>query len=126
MATGISAAGANTALDAIRTDTPFVQLHVGDPGAAGTANVATETTRKAVVFDAPSGGVMANSAPLQWVNIAGPGGVTPEDVTHFTIWNALSGGTFKFSGLVTATPFYAGNTYTIGVGDCVLTVNGAG
>ena len=125
MSEGLAVSQSNAALSSIRTDTPFVQLHTGAPGANGTANLATETTRKAVVFDAPSGGSMANSAPLQWVNIAGPGGVTPEDVTHFTIWNAASGGTFKFSGVVTATPFYAGNTYTIGVGDCVLTVNGA-
>lgn len=115
--TGIAAAGANTALDAIRTDTPFVQLHVGDPGAAGTANVATETTRKAVTFSAASGGVMSNSAQVQWTNIAGS-----QDATFFTIWNASSAGTFKFSGTIVANPYTAGDTYTAAIAALVLTI----
>lgn len=115
--TGIAAAGANTALDAIRTDTPFIQLHTGDPGAAGTANVATETTRKAVTFGAAAGGSMTNSAQVQWTNIAGS-----QDATFFTIWNASSAGTFKFSGTITANPYTAGDTYTAAISAIVLTI----
>lgn len=117
MAEGIAAAGANTALDAIRTDTPFIQLHVGAPGAAGTSNIATETTRKAVVFSAASGGVMTTTAAITWTNIAGS-----QDATHFTIWNASSAGTFKFSGTITANAYVAGDTYNIAIGALTLTI----
>lgn len=115
--TGIAAAGANTALDAIRTDTPFIQLHTGDPGAAGTANVATETTRKAITFSASAGGVMTTTVALTWTNILGS-----QDATFFTIWNASSAGTFKFSGTITANPYTAGDTYSIAIGGLVLTI----
>lgn len=117
MATGIAVAGANTALDAIRTDTPFIQLHTGDPGAAGTSNVATETTRKAVTFSAAGSGTMTNSAQIQWTNIAGS-----QDATFFTIWNASSAGTFKFSGTITANAYVAGDTYTIAISGLTLDV----
>lgn len=117
MATGIAAASANTALDAIRTDTPFIKLHVGDPGAAGTANAAVETTRKAVTFSAASGGSMTNSAQIQWTSIAGS-----EDATHFSIWNASTAGTFKFSGTITANAYTAGDTYTIAASGLTLAI----
>ena len=120
MATGLAAAQANTALDAIRTDTPYIQLHVGDPGAAGTANKATETTRKAVTFNAASGGSMTNSAQVQWTNIAGS-----QDATHFSIWNTATDGTgtFKMSGTITANAYTAGDTYTASVGAITLSIS---
>ena len=120
MATGLAAAQANTALDAIRTDTPYIQLHVGDPGAAGTANKATETTRKSITFNAASGGSMTNSAQVQWTNIAGS-----QDATHFSIWNTATDGTgtFKFSGTITANAYTAGDTYTASVGAITLSIS---
>lgn len=118
MATGISAAGANTALDAIRTDTPYIQLHTADPGAAGTANVATETTRKAVTFGAASGGSMTNTAQVQWTSIAGS-----QDATHFSIWNASTAGTFKMSGTITANAYTAGDTYTAAASAITLSIS---
>ena len=120
MATGIASVGANTALDAIRTDTPFIQLHVADPGAAGTTSVATETTRKAVTFSAASAGSMTTTADITWTGIAGS-----QDATHFTIWNASSAGTFKFSGTITANAYTAGDTFTISTGSLTLTVTPA-
>lgn len=120
MATGLAVAQANTALDSIRTDTPYMQLHVGDPGAAGTANKATETTRKAVTFNAASGGSMTNSAQVQWTNIAGS-----QDATHFSIWNTATDGTgtFKMSGTITANAYTAGDTYTAAVGAITLSIS---
>jgi len=120
MATGLAVAQANAALDAIRTDTPYMQLHVGDPGAAGTANKATETTRKAVTFNAASGGSMTNSAQVQWTNIAGS-----QDATHFSIWNTATDGTgtFKMSGTITANAYTAGDTYTAAVSAITLSIS---
>ena len=120
MATGIASAGANTALDAIRTDTPYIQLHTADPGAAGTTSIATETTRKAVTFGAASGASMTTTADIVWTSIAGS-----QDATHFTIWNAASAGTFKFSGTITANAYTAGDTLTIATGSLTLTITPA-
>jgi hypothetical protein len=123
MATGMSTATCDSILDAIGNNTsyaiatPYVQLHVGDPGAAGTSNVATETTRKLVSFGAASGGAISNDAAITWTGVAGT-----EDFTHWTLWTASSGGTFIGSGTVTANAVVAGDTFTIPTGDLDITL----
>ena len=68
MATGIGSYLGNSWMDALGNATsfsvavPYVKLHVGDPGAAGTANPATETTRKSVSFSAASAGGLTSDA----------------------------------------------------------------
>lgn len=127
MATGLSPTTANAALDAIRTDTPYIQLHVGDPGGSGTANKALETTRKSVTFNAATNSAslstLTNSAQVQWTNITGS-----QDATHFTIWNTATDGTgtFKMSGTITANAYTAGDTFTAAIGAIVLTITTAG
>jgi hypothetical protein len=114
MATGISSYLANSWLDALgnatafSVTTPYVKLHIGDPGAAGTSNAATETTRKVVSFGASSAGALASDADVTWTNIAGS-----QDATHFTAWDNLSAGNFLFSGTITGNAYTAGDTYTI-------------
>jgi hypothetical protein len=114
MATGISSYLANAWLDALgnatafSVTTPYVKLHVADPGANGTSNPATETTRKAVSFSAASAGALASDADVTWTNIAGS-----QDATHFTAWDNLSAGNFLFSGTITGNAYTAGDTYTI-------------
>ena len=114
MAHGIGAYLGNAWLNALGNNTSFavaqvyVKLHVGDPGAAGTANPATETTRKAVSFGAASAGVLTSDDDVTWTNIAGS-----EDANHFTAWDSLTTGNFLFSGTITANPYDAGDTYTI-------------
>jgi hypothetical protein len=114
MATGISAYLANAWLDALGNATSFsvttayVKLHVGDPGANGTSNAATETTRKSVSFGAASNGALASDADVSWTNIAGS-----QDATHFTAWDNETAGNFLFSGTITGNPYTAGDTYTI-------------
>ncbi len=118
MATGISAYLANAWLDALGNATSFsvatayVKLHTGDPGANGTSNPATETTRKSASFAAASGGSIASDAAVTWTNIAGS-----EDATHFTVWDNVSAGNFLFSGTITGNPYTAGDTYTIASGN---------
>lgn len=112
MATGLGSAGANTALDALVAAYPWIKLHIGDPGAAGTSNAAVETTRKQASWDAAASGATANSGALTWTNVAGS-----EDYTHFTAWTASTAGTFGFSGTVTANAVTAADTFTIGAGD---------
>jgi hypothetical protein len=117
MATGISNYLANKWLDALGNATAFsvttayVKLHIGDPGAAGTSNAATETTRKSASFAAATNGAIASDADITWTNIAGS-----EDATHFTAWDNATTGNFLFSGTITGNPYTAGDTYTIASG----------
>ena len=114
MATGLSTYLANSFLNALGNATaysvtmPYIKLHIGDPGANGTANPATETTRKAVSFAVASAGSIASDADITWTNISGS-----EDATHFTAWDNLSAGNFLFSGTITGNHYTAGDTYTI-------------
>ena len=118
MAEGLSAYLANAWLDALGNNTSYVvaqvyvKLHVGAPGALGTANPATETTRKAVSFGAASTGAIASDADISWTNIAGS-----QDATHFTSWDNVSAGNFLFSGTITGNAYTAGDTYTISSGN---------
>jgi len=122
MATGVSSYLANAWLDAVgnataySVSTVYVKLHVGDPGANGTSNAATETTRKAASFAAASSGSMASDAAITWTNISGS-----QDATHFTAWDSLTTGNFLFSGTITANAYTAGDTFTISSG--ALTVS---
>jgi len=117
MATGLSTYTANKFLDALGNNTSFavttvyVKLHVGDPGANGTSNPATETTRKSVSFAAAASGSIASDADITWTNISGS-----EDATHFTAWDNESAGNFLFSGLITGNAYTAGDTLTISSG----------
>lgn len=112
MATGWGSAGAATALDAARAGFTWIKLHIGDPGAAGTANPAAETTRKQATWGTVTAGAFSNTAALDWTNVAGS-----EDFTFFTAWSASTAGTFGFSGTVTANPVTAGDNFSIAVGD---------
>lgn len=112
MAEGFSAAAANTALDNLGTAYPWIKLHVGAPGAAGTSNPAAETTRKQATWAAASAGAKTSSADLSWTNVAGT-----EDFTHFSAWSASSAGNFGFSGTITANAVATGDTFTILTGD---------
>jgi hypothetical protein len=117
MTLGFAAGAANTALDSLITAYPWVKLHVGDPGGAGTANAATETTRKNPSFAAASGASKASSADAVWTSVAGS-----EHYTHFSLWSASTAGTFGGSGTVTASSVTAGDTFTIPTGSLTLTL----
>lgn len=124
MATGLAPAIANALLDAlgnaanVTAPTAFcVKLHLGDPGAAGTANVATETTRKAASFAAASGGAMTTDGALTWTSYP-----AAETVSHVSFWDHITGGTFLGSdALDTSQSMQVGNTLTIATGDIDFT-----
>ncbi len=84
----LSTYGANAVLDGTAMPaTLYAKLHIGNPGAAGTANPAGETTRKAFTRAAASGGATSNVAALTWTAVS-----TSEDYSHITIWDASSAG----------------------------------
>lgn len=121
MTLGLSATTANAILNALCRSTPWaepaevwIQLHVtGEPGANGTANVATEADRVQATFGTnAASGLISNTAVVQWTNVAGT-----EDYLYFSAWDASTAGNFLFSGTVTANAVTAGDTFTIPIGD---------
>lgn len=70
----------------------FVQLHVGDPGVNGTANISSYTTRTAVTWSAAAGASKAISGSLaitaSWT------GTNNEVITGLSFWDSLTSGTF--------------------------------
>jgi hypothetical protein len=112
MATGLITAEANSILTDLGTTYSYIQLHVGDPGSAGTANVATETDRVQATWTTPASGAMANSGAIQWTNVAGT-----EDYTHFSVWTASTSGSCGWTGTITANAVTTGDNFTIPDGD---------
>lgn len=124
MALGFSPAQARAVLDGLVTTYPYVQLHVGDPGAAGTANPATNTARKNPTFAAASTAgattTKSSSADAQWTGVPGS-----EDYTHFSCWSAASAGNYGGSGVITANAVTSGDTFTIPSGSLQYSIPNA-
>jgi hypothetical protein len=127
-APGASATIVDALLASILNDSAFtaygpvyVQLHTGDPGSAGTSNVAGESTRESAgsnpAFATPSGGSTTNSNAIAWTSVS-----NTETYTDVSIWSALSGGTFIASGTITGGSVTAGQTFTIPIGDMTVSV----
>lgn len=87
----------------------YVKLHTGDPGEAGTANAATETTRKAISFGAPSGGVLTASGDVTWTSVA-----ASETYSHISLWDNSTAGNCLFAGALSASKTVnAGDTFVL-------------
>lgn len=99
MSDALSVANANAAGSTITASALYVQLHIGDPGTAGTANQSSVTTRQAVTWAAPLAGTVSATNTPQWTNWAGTNG---ESVTDVSFWSQATGGTFEFSCQLTA------------------------
>ena len=118
MAEGFLPAGAGTALDAAAAAYRWVKLFVGAPGAAGSTNPATNTTRMQATWNTTgSDGIVDNSVALTWTNVS-----TAEDYTHFVAMSAETEGTAGFSGTVTANAVMAGDNFTVGIGGLTASV----
>jgi len=74
--------------------TIFGQLHIGDPGAAGTSNVANASTRVAFNFTV-SGGTMSLSGSPVFT------GTATETINNISFWTASTSGTFLWSAALT-------------------------
>lgn len=125
MTYGLSRAFADSVLDCLCNATNitapagfFLKLHTGDPGSAGTANAAVETTRQSCSMALSSGGLITNDANVQWVAVS-----MTETYAAVSFWSAVSGGTFLGSkALATPVPMTAGLTFTIRAGDADLSL----
>lgn len=65
----------------------FIQLHTGDPGSAGTANIAGEATRKEATLTGTA--ILKNSGVVKWTGVS-----TAEKYKYFSVWSAVTAGTF--------------------------------
>jgi hypothetical protein len=102
----------------------YVQLHTGDPGAAGTSNVSVgSTTRNSFTFAASSAGssLALSSAPSAWTN-----GGTSETLTHISIWTASTSGTLLFTvALTTSKAWASADQFTLSTLTAALTPQAA-
>lgn len=116
MATGLSATEANAVVNGLSGT--FVQLHLTDPGAAGTSGLAVETDRVALTLGSAVAGSASNTGALTWTAVA-----ATEDPQFFSLWTASTAGTFKFSGAVVTDGMTLGQDFTIAAGDLVITLS---
>lgn len=85
--------------------TIYLQLHVGDPGPDGTANIAGTSTRKTSTWSASSNGQISLAADLNWTSTA------RESISHISGWDAASSGHCLFTDeLDDAKNVYVGDT----------------
>jgi len=116
MTVGQSTAHAHAILNVLRNTSytgfnPYLKLHTGDPGSAGTSNASAETTRKALTFAAPSAGSSAASAVTWSTWSAGS-----ETISHVSVWDASSSGNFIASAALAASkPMTNGDTLNVTV-----------
>lgn len=105
------------AANALRGVLSYMQLHSGDPGAAGTSNV-TSAARQAVTWAAATAdGDFGLSASVNFTGVAANGATT-----YVSLWSASTGGTwygnFALTGDATAN---ASGEYTV----TALNLNGS-
>ena len=91
----------NVAVDAALAGITHAQLHTGDPGAAGTSNVAPGVARATITLPAAAGGDTTDTVTFE-IPTSGGG---PYD--HVSLWSAADGGTCYGTGLVTPAETYA-------------------
>lgn len=108
----------NAALDKAFTDYPFMQLHNGQPGAAGTNNVASGVGRVAPSMAAAAAGSKSSDATTDFGVVS-----ASTTYTHCSFWTLPVGGTFGFSGTVVANPISSGDQFQIPSGQLVASVN---
>jgi type IV secretory pathway TrbL component len=111
MTVGLSATTANAMIDG-QLGTVWVALHVGDPGASGTANASSVTTRAQSTRASASAGSSAQSGTdPSWASWAGTNNQTQ---THISLWSASTAGTFLGSAaLAVSKTMQTGDTLTL-------------
>lgn len=105
--------------DAFSVASVYVKLHIGDPGEAGTANAAGNTTRTVITFSASSGGSMASDVDVAWTNVS-----TTETYSYISLWDASTAGNCLWTGALTASKAVtAGDNFTLPSTLVVLTLD---
>jgi hypothetical protein len=105
----LTSATRDTMLDQLSTLATHASLHTADPGSTGTSEVAGGSyARVPITWSASSGGTKNITGA---VTLQVPTGTT---ITHFGMWSALSAGTFRGGGSLSASQSYpTGGTYDL-------------
>lgn len=120
-----SATAKNKILDAVGNATAiglsgalYAKLHIGDPGAAGTANAAANTTRQAISCAVAAAGAMVSDAEVRWNSVP-----NAETYTHISVWDANAAGVFVSSDdLPTSKTVGVGDNFYIASGDVSFSI----
>lgn len=92
----------NALVSAYSGNATWVAVHTGAPGTTGANEVVgAPYARKQTTFGAPSGGSVTGSQVSIDVPAGGP-------YTHWSLWTAVSGGTFYDGGELNPDETYAG------------------
>jgi|SRR5215207_3970046 len=120
----LAVATINAFLDAIGNATAYsepglyVKLHIGAPGAAGTANPAANTTRVLASFATAAAGSMTTDTDTLWATVP-----NAETYSHISLWDASTAGNFVGEQALTASKTVAvGDNFRIPAGS--LTISG--
>jgi hypothetical protein len=113
---GISSLAASERLAAWGTKYRYAKLHTNDPGAAGTANAATNTTRVQIDWDTPDTSVpgivtMTHTDQLDWSAVP-----ASETYRYVTYWSASSGGDYGGNGPITPSSVGVGEDWYLPAG----------
>lgn len=104
------------AMPAARTGV-FIALYTSDPtiNNTGTEVSGGSYARKAITLGAEADGTVANSNALSWA------GMPTCTVTHFAIFDALTGGNpIMYDSLPVPAQFVSGDPYSIAAGNLIL------
>lgn len=102
--------------------TPFVMLHVGNPGADGVANeaqaAAGDIVRKAATFGQAVAGtgeqISTTTAAIEW---SGAEIAAGQEITYISVWDASTGGNVKYITAVDTPKTTGSDGVTIPTGD---------
>ena len=111
--------------------TPYLQLHTGNPGAEGTANISQKPSsggaivRKPISFAAPTSHPsnterrVLSSGAVSWSGTEIDAG---QEITHFSIWSASTGGQPEFISTVSVAKTTGSDGVTIAAGDIEVAI----
>lgn len=108
MAVGLGPTLANAMLQLLDSNYEWIQFHTGEPGAAGTANIAGMNTRIQVEWSTAAGGSISVDSDIAASDVP-----ATETWIRWTAWSASTAGTFGASGIVTASQVTIGDDVSI-------------
>ncbi len=105
---------------ALKLNARYVKLHIGAPGAAGTANAAGNTSRQALTGAASAGTPREFTSvnDLIWLSVS-----TTETYTDVSVWDdPTAGNCLGVGSLTSSKAVTAGDTFTIPTGSYTFTL----
>lgn len=126
----MSATNADAKLNAdLNTGTGYLMLHVGNPGADGTANkaqkpsAAGDIVRKAISVGTPTNGtlerIVTSDAEISW---SGTEIAAGQQISHFSIWSAASSGNVLYIAAVDTPKTTGSDGVVIASGDLEVAI----